>query len=287
MVGAPEVTYLILTIMPTFPALSLTDLPPMPDTLHIRLQNAALHANTEGMSSAGVVRIDYTDGAQHYLKYTPRETEVELQRELAVLLWLQGKLSVPEVAYYAEYGETLFLLMTAVPGMVVYDDGLRDRLPEVIRLYAEGLRRIHDLPVKGCPFDARLDVKLRSARRRLLANAVDEDDFDSVRAGRTAQSLYDELLATRPADEDLVFTHGDYCTPNVLIDPVRMTVSGYIDWGRAGIADRYQDVALAARSIVYNFGEEWVAPFFSAYGLREAEIDSAKVTYYQLLDELF
>ncbi|HVZ16245.1 MAG TPA: phosphotransferase, partial [Terriglobales bacterium] len=110
-------------------------------------------------------------------------------------------------------------------------------------------------------------------------------DFDEERQGRTPRSAFGDLLATRPADEDLVFTHGDYCTPNVLIDPERMTLNGFIDWGRAGVADRYQDLALAARSTAYNFGSEWIPLFFEAYGLRE--VDTAKVEFYKLLDEFF
>src|SRR3712207_8939854 len=34
------------------------------------------------------------------------------------------------------------------------------------------------------------------------------------RQGRTAHELFETLLRTRPASEDLVLTHGDYCLPN-------------------------------------------------------------------------
>ncbi len=51
------------------------------------------------------------------------------------------------------------------------------------------------------------------------------------------------------------------------------------------MADRYQDLALAARSIAYNFGAEWIKPFLDAYGL--TEIDPAKIAFYKLLDEFF
>jgi aminoglycoside phosphotransferase len=57
------------------------------------------------------------------------------------------------------------------------------------------------------------------------------------------------------------------------------------DWGRAGIADRYQDIALAIRSIGYNFGNAYVQAFLDAYGL--TAVDEAKVHYYQLMDEFF
>jgi aminoglycoside phosphotransferase len=256
-----------------------------PPALLSLLNGATLVEIHEGWSGAGMLRVERAGFITHYLKIAPRASELDLQRELAVMLWLQKRLPVPEVVYYAEHGETQFLLTTALPGLVVYHEGLRDRLADVIRLYAEGLRLIHRLPIESCPFDARLDVKIAAAHRRLIAQAVDEGDFDSERQGRTAESVYTKLLATRPDDEDLVFTHGDYCTPNVLIDPQHMRVSGFIDWGRAGIADRYQDLALAARSIEYNFGAEWVQPFFDAYGI--TEIDQAKVAFYKLLDEFF
>lgn len=80
-----------------------------------------------------------------------------------------------------------------------------------------------------------------------------------------------------------MLTHGDYCFPNVVIKD--WALSGFIDLGRCGVADRYHDLAQAARSVRRNLSERWVAPFFAAYGIGAP--DEAKLRYYQLLDELF
>src|SRR5439155_1556483 len=81
--------------------------------------------------------------------------------------------------------------------------------------------------------------------------------------------LFHELVATRPAGEDLVLTHGDYCLPNVILRGPTLGnpgLAGFVDVGRAGLADRYRDLALASRSIAANLGAAWVAPFFAHYG---------------------
>ncbi|HHV41510.1 MAG TPA: phosphotransferase [Clostridiaceae bacterium] len=98
--------------------------------------------------------------------------------------------------------------------------------------------------------------------------------------------MYDESIRTRPLDEDLVFTHGDYCLPNIVVS--NDNLSGFIDLGRAGVADRHQDLALAARSLRHNMGSQGsglTSLFFHEYGIRH--IDSQKIHYYILLDELF
>jgi aminoglycoside phosphotransferase len=112
---------------------------------------------------------------------------------------------------------------------------------------------------------------------------VDEADFDEARQGRKAADLFEELLRTKPAGEELVFTHGDFCLPNILIEGGRL--SGFVDWGRAGIADRYQDLALAARSLAHNHGADWVPLLFQEYGIPQP--DASRVEFYKLLDEFF
>ena len=116
-----------------------------------------------------------------------------------------------------------------------------------------------------------------------MINGLDEEeDFDEERQGRTAEDLFQELIAAKPTDEDFTFTHGDYCVPNVILE--NGNLSGFVDWESAGVADRYQDIALLTRSVWYNFGEDWEESMFEIYDI---EPDWKKIDFYKLLDEFF
>lgn len=54
---------------------------------------------------------------------------------------------------------------------------------------------------------------------------------------------------------------------------------------RAGISDRYQDLAIAARSLANKFDAKWVPLLFKDYGIEN--IDYSKLEFYKLLDEFF
>lgn len=96
---------------------------------------------------------------------------------------------------------------------------------------------------------------------------IDARQFNGEVQGLSAQEVYQRALQRRSFDEDLVFTHGDYCLPHMLLDRQRSQVRGLIDWGHAGMADRSNDRALAARSRARNFGAQWVPLLFTEYGL--------------------
>ncbi|MBP1966805.1 APH(3') family aminoglycoside O-phosphotransferase [Paenibacillus aceris] len=218
-----------------------------------------------------------------YIKIQSLTAVESLLSEKERLVWLQGKLPVPEVFYYGQDEANEYLLMTEIEGVNASDKSYSMMLPQLMQQLAYGLRAVHEIPVEGCPFDHRLDTKLEEAQRRIACGFVDEDDFDQQRHGLKAEDLAHDLLHKKPQTEDLVFTHGDYCLPNIILKDGK--VHGFIDWGRAGVADRYQDLALAIRSIGYNFGSEHVQTFLNAYGLKE--LDETKVQYYQLMDEFF
>lgn len=234
---------------------------------------------TIGMSGAKTFLLK--GNPNYYLKIQRQHIGEPLRMEKDKLDWLQGKLEVPEVVYYEDDGEYEYLLMTELKGNDASDPIHRSNFDQVVKLLAQGLRKIHSISIDDCPFEQTLNVKLTEAHKRVEQNLVDESDFDEVRKGMKADKLFQELIDNRPHEEDLVFTHGDYCLPNIIIH--QGSVSGFIDVGRAGVADRYQDLALAVRSLEYNYGKGYQFIFLKEYGLIDA--DDKKIYYYQLLDE--
>ncbi|HEY7816158.1 MAG TPA: phosphotransferase, partial [Nakamurella sp.] len=90
-----------------------------------------------------------------------------------------------------------------------------------------------------------------------------------------------------PTTEDPVVCHGDLCLPNVLADAHTGRITGVIDLGRLGVADRHQDLALATRSLGPanpQFGPDAAQVFLTAYGL---PVEPALLAFYRLLDEFF
>ena len=105
------------------------------------------------------------------------------------------------------------------------------------------------------------------------------------------EELLEWLIYNRPP-EDIVLTHGDYCLPNIFAKGD--SISGFIDLGRAVPADRWQDIALAIRSLDHNFSGRYTDGKrifdFKPQMLLDAlgvEMNEEKYRYYILLDELF
>jgi aminoglycoside phosphotransferase len=93
------------------------------------------------------------------------------------------------------------------------------------------------------------------------------------------------LKASKPTVFENVLTHGDYCLPNIIIDPLTLRVNGFVDLGQAGISDRYIDLAIALNTLEHNFGQGFEHIFFEAYGLQD--VAWSRIKFYQMLDEFF
>ena len=207
----------------------------------------------------------------------------EIEAEAARLRWLAAMgIPCPIVKRVETHDGRDWLLMTALNGTDCTSLG-RQCAEVIIECMANALHRLHGLDTNSCPFDHALARRIDDARRRVSAGVVDETDFDDEHTGMPAVHLFEKLIASKPRSEDLVVTHGDACLPNLIIDGGH--VSGFIDCGRLGVADRYQDLALAARSIAFNLGVSWVEPFFVRYGINR--LDPSKLAFYRLLDEFF
>lgn len=59
-------------------------------------------------------------------------------------------------------------------------------------------------------------------------------------------------------------------------------ISGFIDLADAGISDKYRDLSAIHRSLIRNFGAEWVNSFYEEYGM--IEVDFEKLKFYDLVE---
>ncbi|WP_432755113.1 APH(3')-II family aminoglycoside O-phosphotransferase [Pseudomonas sp. WMBT8] len=242
---------------------------------------ALIEQQAIGESRADVFRLRRDNGPDLFLKAEPLVEHAELADEIERLHWLQQQgLPAPVVLDQVQENHHHWLLMSAMPGQDLASSALS--AAQIIDVLATALRTLHQVPVAQCPFDHNLEQRITVAREHVDAGLIDGTDFDDERLGRSVRDVFAELLATRPATHDLVVTHGDACLPNFMAADAHF--SGFIDCGRLGVSDRYQDLALAARSVERNLGREWVRPFFELYGV---EPDEQRMAFYCLLDEFF
>ena len=239
----------------------------------------------DGCSEASVFRLDAPGQPALYLKTEAVAPLAELPGEAERLRWLAavGMPCAPVLGWCEEDGQ-YWLLLGALPGRNLEDAGLDPATK--VRLMAAALRQLHALNIVGCPFDHCAALRIAHAEARLRAGLVVEDDLDDAHRGLAPRELFARLQAHAPAHEDLVVTHGDACLPNLIVQDGEATgwIAHWIDCGRLGVADRWQDLALATRDIAEVLGPEWVAPFLQAYGTQP---DPERAAFYRLLDEFF
>jgi aminoglycoside 3'-phosphotransferase-2 len=255
---------------------------PFPAAWQARFPDTRADRQAIGESRADVFRLRPPEGGGLFVKSELAGPLSELPQEIARLRWMRQRgLPCPEVLEAATENGRHWLLMTAVAGRDLAS--ATDLTPaQAVQIIAQALRRLHAVPWQECPFDHRPAQRVEHAQAQVQAGRVDESDFDDERLGRTAADVLAELLEHMPQEVDAVVAHGDACLPNLMVDGAAF--SGFIDCGRLGVSDRYQDLALASRSITRNLGAQWVAPFFEAYGVVP---DAQRIRFYNLLDEFF
>lgn len=257
----------------------------LPRNLSERLGDSDWREIGLGMSRAQVYCLTAPDARRCYLKTDTLDKNPEpLRFEAERLQWLKGRLPVPEVLAFEEQDGREFMLLSEIPGTDLSAAHESCGIDAMVDLAADALQRVHAVDISGCPFDHSIAMRLPEVMKRLKLGMVDADDFDEERQGKSPFDVYRDMMLIVPeGEEDLVFTHGDYCLPNIIAQDGKL--SGFVDLGRAGVADRYQDVALCARSIAHNYGEAYVAPFLERYGTGEP--DMRKLEFYRTLDEFF
>jgi kanamycin kinase len=221
-------------------------------------------------------------GAVRYAKVDGSGRWPTLRAEADRMIWAAAYLPVPRVVALEQFGDTSVLLTDALPGRNAIDPSWRHDLPMLVRALGRGLRAFHDaVGEEWCPFRFEVERALEHVARRVAAGEVDPNDLHECHAHLSPASALAELHANAPADEDLVVCHGDPCPPNVLLQG--NTVTGYVDLGELGAADRWSDVAVGAWSVEWNFGAEFEPLYYEGYGI---EPDPERIRFYRLLYDL-
>lgn len=251
------------------------------NTPHIR--------NTTGMSDSRVFIYP-----EYVLKIQPHT--IETDNENNAVKWLNGRIPVPKILMYHVENGIAYTLMSKAEGKMLCDEEFLNSPQRLIRLIAKMLRILWGVDVTNCPLRAsRLDERLKAARFNVENHLVDLDNVEPETFAPGGFKNPEELIVwleqNRP-EEDIVFTHGDFCLPNLFAEEDE--ACGFIDLGKMGPADRWQDIAIALRSLEHNFsgkynGGKAYFRFEPQMLLDElgVEMDEEKNRYYMLLDELF
>ena len=228
----------------------------------------------------------------YVLKVMPLGMEEE--KTVQMVRWLSGKVPVPEILAFEEDGEKQYLLMSKVPGEMSCSKYYLERPEEVVTVLADTLKLLWSIDISDCPRDCGLEIELQKAKRQVDEHLYDLEDTEPDTFGeggfKDPEELIQWLYDHKPAYEP-VLSHGDYCLPNVFIENGKL--SGLIDLGNSGIADKWEDIAMCYRSLKHNFdgtyGGKVYEDFrpemlFEKLGI---EPNWEKIKYYIWMDELF
>lgn len=253
----------------------------LPEGLAAEVQGYRWTRDPLGRSGANVYRLHDGRRPDLYLKQAGGSVADDITDEFARLTWLGRHLPAPRVRTFLRTSEEAWLLTEALPGRTAYQEMPQDP-GGVVDAVADHLRRLHAIDVAECPFVGDHAFRLRKGRARIDAGLVDTEDFDDERQGWSAERVWQELTAALPIAAEPVVAHGDYSLDNVLLS--NGVVTGVIDVGALGVADRYQDLAIAWRDLG-EFGPEAQSRFLERYGVTEP--DQHRLSFHNLLDELF
>lgn len=262
----------------------------IPQKIQNIISNEKYHINSIGLSDSTVLCFE------KYVLKIERECETS-DNEHAMLKWLQGRLPVPKIIASEKEEGINYLLMSRLKGEMSCAEKYMSKPSLLVKLLADGLKMLWDVDISDCPrLDSpdSLNNSLRLAQFRVENNLCDTENVQPGTYGESGfenpAALLEWLKKNRPK-EDLVFSHGDYCLPNIFLSG--SVISGFIDLGCCGIADRYHDIALCYRSLSNNFSGRYGGKAYENFNadiLFDAlniEPDWKKIRYYILLDELF
>lgn len=246
-----------------------------------------LEMDTIGKSNAGVYLFE-----NMVLKV--QEISAETENERVMLRWLNGKINVPDIIEQTVENGCSYILMSKCEGTMSCAESYMTNPVKQVELLADALYQLWSISIEDCPCCWSLDKRLECAEKNVVSGNVNiadaQPDTFSSDGFKDPEELLSWLIVHKP-EETAVISHGDFCLPNIFVNDDGLT--GLIDLGKTGTADRWQDIALCYRSLSNNYsgvydGKKYPGfkdeMLFDALGIKP---DWELLRYYILLDELF
>ena len=255
-----------------------------PENINKILLNKTYHENTIGKTDSKVYIYD-----SFVLKV--QKTSNETRNEFEIMKKLNDKLPIPKAVEYVEQNGLSFTLMSRITGEMLAEGKYTNNPDKLTSLLCEGFKLLWSVDTKEFYIDSASNIyeRLKTARFNVENNLVDVNNVMPETFGNKGFSSPKALLEwldNNIPKQDLVFTHGDFCFENIFVK--NSHINGFIDLGKAGIADKWQDLAICIRELDdipnSNYKEYLSDMLLKKLGIKR---DNAKLKYYMLLDELF
>ena len=193
--------------------------------------------NVYDSSCSPDMRVLYSD-LGYYLKIAEKnrlKKEAEMAR-----LFAEKKLGPEMVSYLS--ADRDYMVTRSAEG----EDALHylERPEALCEALCEGMKRLHDMPIKGIPASVSMDAYTVEKESGIIKSDT--------------------------------FIHGDFCLPNVMLKDGKF--SSFIDVGQAGVGDRHIDIFWLIWSLNYNLGtNKYMDYIFELYGKDKIDKEALRV----------
>lgn len=257
----------------------------LPESIKKFIGQNKLYKNKVGQSPADVYSFS-KNGDTFFLKISEviyASTTYSVLREAKVLDWINGKLNVPELILMESNDDYEFMISKAIQAKPIADLTQYNE-QQILGIYQQTLQQLQSIDISNCPFHSDIQTRINEAEFLLkheLINDInwDEVDLDVWDEFKSYSELLENLKEMR-FKEDFVFSHGDITDTKIFLDKNEQIY--FLDLGRAGIADRFVDIAFIERSLREDCSDQTAQKFIESL----EEDDHFKRDYFLKLDEL-
>lgn len=239
-----------------------------------------IEQNDIGHTTAQVYIISTTK-TKFVLKIHDNPEDKYLYNLRARLSWLQALLPISKVEAYKIIENQEYLLTDFIEGIPAFEYGYKSKIDNLGIILGESLRNIHEINIQDCPFKTNIDSNISKLLGKIEKNCLKQDLLIPYFPQLNKNEIMTEIKSLLTQESDQVFSHGDYCLPNIIL--ANNKLSGVIDLGDSGIADRHHDILDCLWSLKFNNLEYYTEDFINSYG--KDKVSELKLKLFELMDE--